>query len=88
MMSESEKTVRSVKGRVISTKGDKSITVMVERLVPHALYGKFMRKTTKMRAHDERAEVSEGDLVMLIPSRPVSKTKSWQVLKVIEKAAG
>lgn len=87
-MSDTEKKVRTVQGRVISSKGAQSITVVVERLVPHALYGKYMRKTSKLRAHDERSEVAEGDLVMLTPSRPISKTKSWQVLKVIEKVAG
>lgn len=86
-MSESLKKTRTVTGRVVSSKGDKSITVTVERLVPHALYGKFTRKTSRLRAHDESGEAGEGDLVVLIPSRPVSKSKSWQVLQVIEKAA-
>lgn len=86
-MSETEKKVRTVTGRVTSSKGGNSITVVVERLVPHPLYGKYMRKTSKLRAHDESGAVVEGDLVVLTPSRPLSKMKSWQVLKVIEKAA-
>ncbi|BBL69786.1 30S ribosomal protein S17 [Methylogaea oryzae] len=85
-MSESEKKIRTVTGRVVSAKGEKSVTVSVERLVPHALYGKITRKTTKVRAHDEQGDASEGDLVVLTPSRPMSKSKSWQVLKVVEKA--
>lgn len=80
-----DKKTRTISGRVVSSKSGKSITVTVERLVPHPLYGKYVRKTSNLRAHDESGTVKEGDLVMLAPSRPISKTKSWQVVKVIEK---
>lgn len=87
-MSGTETKVRTVQGRVASSKGTKSITVVVERVSPHPLYGKYARKTSNLRAHDELGEAGEGDLVVLVPSRPISKTKSWRVLKVIEKAGG
>lgn len=87
-MSEMDVTVRSVQGRVTSAKGGKSITVALERVVPHPVYGKYTRKTSKVHAHDERSEAGEGDLVLLVASRPVSKTKTWRVLKVLEKAGG
>lgn len=87
-MSGVDAVVRSVQGRVLSAKGEKSITVALERVVPHPVYGKYVRKTSKVRAHDEQSEAGEGDLVLLTASRPVSKTKTWRVLKVLEKAGG
>lgn len=80
-----DKNNRTITGRVSSSQSGKSITVTVERLAPHPLYGKYVRKTTSLRAHDESGCVREGDLVTLKPSRPISKTKSWLVVKVVEK---
>jgi small subunit ribosomal protein S17 len=85
-MTDSNKTSRSVSGRVVSNKMDKSITVLVERRVMHPLYHKFIRRSSKIRAHDENNECGEGDLVMIEECRPISKTKSWRLVKVVEKA--
>ena len=85
-MSEQAQTARSVSGRVISNKMDKTITVAVVRRVRHSLYGKFIRRTTKLHAHDENNECKEGDLVLIEECRPLSKSKSWRLIKVLEKA--
>jgi len=85
-MTDSNQTSRSVSGRVVSNKMDKSITVLVERRVMHPLYHKFIRRSSKIRAHDENNECGEGDLVMIEECRPISKTKSWRLVKVVEKA--
>jgi len=85
-MTDSNKTSRSISGRVVSNKMDKSITVLVERRVMHPLYHKFIRRSSKIRAHDENNECGEGDLVMIEECRPISKTKSWRLVKVVEKA--
>ena len=86
-MSEESKKARSVSGRVISNKMDKSITVEVERRVRHPLYGKFISRRTRLHAHDADNECSQGDLVQIEECRPISKTKSWRLVKVLEKAA-
>lgn len=86
-MSEQEKVQRTVQGRVVSNKTDKTITVMVERLVRHPLYGKYIRRSTKMHAHDEQNECREGDVVAIEQCRPLSKTKTWRLVQVIERAA-
>jgi small subunit ribosomal protein S17 len=86
-MSEQSKVVRTVTGRVISNKMDKTITVLVERRVRHPLYGKYVRRSTKLHAHDESNQCNEGDLVAIAESRPISKTKSWQLVEVLEKAS-
>ncbi|NCA68655.1 MAG: 30S ribosomal protein S17 [Sphingobacteriia bacterium] len=85
-MSEETKTNRTLDGRVISNKMDKTITVLIERRVKHPLYGKFMRRSTKIHAHDEGNVCSEGDMVRVEQCRPLSKTKTWRLLEVIEKA--
>jgi small subunit ribosomal protein S17 len=85
-MSEQAQTARSISGRVTSNKMDKSITVAIERKVPHPLYGKFIGRRTKLHAHDENNECEIGDLVTIEECRPMSKTKSWQLVKVTEKA--
>lgn len=85
-MSEETKTVRTLTGRVTSNKMDKTITVEVERQVAHPLYGKFIRRRTRLHAHDEANSCSEGDIVMIQECRPLSKTKSWRLVKVLEKA--
>ena len=78
--------IRSVQGRVSSDKMDKSIIVTIERKVKHPLYGKFIRRTTKLHVHDENNEAKLGDLVEIRECRPLSKTKSWTLVRVIEKA--
>ena len=78
-MADQEKSVRKITGRVVSDKMDKTITVMVERRVKHALYGKYITRSTKLHAHDEKNECNEGDLVAISESRPLSKTKTWML---------
>jgi len=82
----SEKRSRSVTGRVVSNKMDKTVSVMVERQVKHPLYKKYIRLSTKLLAHDEQNECGEGDTVMIEECRPLSRNKSWRLLKVLEKA--
>lgn len=89
-MSEATKTVdRNLRktriGVVSSNKMDKTITVNVERKVKHPLYGKFLKKTTKFHAHDEKNECSIGDTVKIMETRPLSKTKRWRLVEVVEK---
>ena len=74
-------------GRVVSTKMDKTIAVAVERLIKHPSYGKYVRRTTKLLAHDEQNECHEGDKVAITPCRPLSRRKSWKLLRVVERAA-
>ena len=83
---KTEKVVRSVTGRVDSDKMDKTVTVLVERSVKHPLYGKVMRRSNKFHAHDESNECREGDLVVIEEGRPLSRTKTWRVSKIVEKA--
>ena len=78
------KNVRTLQGRVVSDKSDKTVTVYVERKVRHPLYGKIIRKSTKIHAHDENNQYKIGDAVVIAESRPLSKTKSWVVLKLVE----
>ena len=87
-MSDQTKTARTLTGRVLSNKMDKTITVMVERQVAHPLYKKILRRRTKLHAHDEQNECHEGDLVMIEECRPLSRTKTWRLIRVVEKAAG
>ncbi len=86
-MSEQAKTARTVTGCVVSNKMDKTITVKIERRVPHPLYKKYVRRSTKIHAHDEHNECNIGDIVMVQECRPLSKTKSWRLIKIIERAA-
>ena len=72
-------------GRVVSDKMDKTITVLIERLVRHPLYGKQLRRSTKIKAHDENNVCQQGDLVRIKETRPISKTKSWTLVEVVEK---
>lgn len=81
-----EKRSRSVAGRVVSNKGDKTIAVMVERRVMHPLYKKFIRRSTKLLAHDENNECNTGDQVLIEECRPISKRKSWRLVKIVERA--
>lgn len=82
----SEKTIRTLTGRVTSNKMDKTVTVLVERKVKHPLYGKVIRRSKKYHAHDENNEYREGDLVVIEECRPLSKTKAWRVTSLVEKA--
>jgi small subunit ribosomal protein S17 len=81
-----EKKIRTVKGRVTSNKMDKTITVMVERTVKHPIYGKFIKRSTKLHAHDEANVCNEGDYVTITECRPLSKTKTWMLVEVVTKA--
>ncbi len=78
---------RVVTGRVVSNKGNQTITVLIERREPHPVYGKYVRRSTKVHAHDEKNECNEGDLVTVRESRPYSKTKSWVLASIDERAA-
>ena len=81
-----ERNLRKTRvGVVSSNKMDKTITVKVERKIKHPLYGKFLKKTTSFHAHDEKNECSIGDIVKIMESRPLSKTKRWRLLEVVEK---
>lgn len=84
-MSET-KLKRTLTGRVVSNKMDKTITVLVERRVKHPLYGKIVVRSAKYHAHDEANQCNEGDLVEIAETRPVSKTKAWSMVRVIEQA--
>ena len=81
------KGARTLTGRVVSTKMQKTVAVEIERLVKHGVYGKYIRRTTKLLAHDETGVSHDGDLVKIVPCRPMSRRKSWQVVEVLEKAA-
>jgi small subunit ribosomal protein S17 len=83
---ETTKGARTLTGRVVSTKMQKTVAVEIERLVKHPMYGKFIRRTTKLLAHDEKGESHDGDLVKIAPCRPMSRRKSWQLVEVLEKA--
>ena len=78
---------RTLTGRVVSTKMQKTIAVEIERLIRHEMYGKFIRRTTKLLAHDENSESKEGDTVEITPCRPLSRRKSWKLLKVVTRAS-
>lgn len=82
----SESKIRTLQGKVISAKMDKSIVVAIERKVKHPLYGKFMKRTTKLHAHDENNQCAEGDVVSIKECRPLSKTKSWTLVEIVTKA--
>jgi small subunit ribosomal protein S17 len=81
------KAEHTLTGRVISTKMDKTISVAIERLVKHPSYGKYVRRTTKLLAHDEKNECQEGDTVAIAPCRPLSRRKSWTLVRVVERGA-
>jgi small subunit ribosomal protein S17 len=79
---------RTLTGKVVSTKMQKTIAVEIERLVRHGMYGKFIRRTTKLLAHDEEGKSKEGDTVVIVPCRPMSRHKSWKVLSVTNQSQG
>ena len=82
----SEKVLRIQTGSVVSDKMDKSAVVLIERKVKHPIYGKFVKKTTKLKAHDETNDANEGDTVRIQETRPLSKTKRWRLVEVVERA--
>jgi small subunit ribosomal protein S17 len=85
-MSETQKSQRTIEGRVVSNKMQKTVTVLIERQVQHPLYGKIVRRSTKVHAHDENNECKEGDVIRIAETRPLSKTKNWRVVKVVSRA--
>jgi len=82
------KTERTLTGLVVSNKMNKTIAVEVERLIKHPVYGKYIRRTTKLLAHDENGESREGDRVTIRQCRPMSRRKSWRLVEVVKKAGG
>lgn len=85
-MSDNQTQLRTVEGRVVSNKMNKTITVLVERQVKHALYGKYIKRSTKLHAHDEDNTCNEGDVVRVTECRPLSKSKNWRVVEIITPA--
>ena len=85
-MSEKTEQLRTITGRVVSNKMDKTVAVLVERVVKHAVYGKYVRRSTKLLAHDEKNQCHEGDLVSIVSCSPVSKRKSFRVVEIVESA--
>lgn len=87
-MTENNKIVPTLSGRVVSNKMDKSVTVLVERFVKHPIYKKFVKSSSKVMAHDENNECNIGDKVTIKESRPLSKNKTWALVSIDERAAG
>jgi small subunit ribosomal protein S17 len=86
-MSGAEKRTRTATGRVVSNKMDKTITVLVERRVKHSVYGKYITRSSKIHAHDEENKCAIGDTVTVAETRPISKSKTWNLLEIVESAA-
>ena len=78
---------RTLQGVVTSNAGDKSATIMIERKIKHPVYGKYVKRSSKIRLHDETNECNKGDTILIEECRPMSKTKSWKLVKIVEKAA-
>ena len=78
--------IRTLQGRVVSDKMEKSIVVAIERFVKHPIYGKFIKRTTKLHVHDENNECRKGDTVKVMETRPLSKDKRWRLVEIVEKA--
>jgi small subunit ribosomal protein S17 len=85
-MSDNNTQLRTVEGRVVSNKMQKTVTILVERQVKHGLYGKYIKRSTKLHAHDEQG-CQEGDVVRVTECRPLSKTKNWRVVEIVTRAA-
>ncbi|MDJ0878010.1 MAG: 30S ribosomal protein S17 [Halieaceae bacterium] len=85
-MTAEQKTARTATGRVVSNKMDKTVTVLIERRVKHPVYGKYITRSSKIHAHDENNECGMGDVVTVQETRPISKSKSWKLLRVEESA--
>ena len=86
-MSEEKKVQRTVVGRVVSDKMDKTVSVAIERMIKHPVYGKYIRRTSKVLAHDQDNACKPGDRVAIAECKPISKNKSWAVVNVVERAA-
>ena len=86
MMTAAKALKRTLVGRVVSNKMDKTVTVLVERRVKHPVYGKYVVRSTKLHAHDETNQLNEGDMVEIAETRPLSRTKTWRVTRVVEAA--
>jgi len=86
-MAEAENTARTLSGKVVSDKMDKTVTVLIERRVKHPMYGKVMNKSSKIKAHDENNDCRTGDVVTIAETRPLSKSKSWALVNIEERAA-
>ncbi|MCP5208648.1 MAG: 30S ribosomal protein S17 [Hahellaceae bacterium] len=86
-MTDAAKSARTLSGKVVSNKMDKSITVLIERRVKHPIYGKYVKRSTKLHAHDENNECNIGDTVTIAESRPISKTKCWKLVSINEHAS-
>ena len=87
-MSESNEKIRTVTGRVVSNKMDKTVSVLVERLVKHPIYGKYVKRSTKFLVHDEENKCREGDVVSITSCRPISKNKTFRLVEVITSTTG
>jgi small subunit ribosomal protein S17 len=86
MNAQKQSLKRTFVGRVVSNKMEKTVTVLVERKVKHPVYGKYVTKSTKLHAHDESNQINEGDVVEIAETRPLSRTKTWAVLRVVQAA--
>lgn len=86
-MNTSEKLANILEGRVVSDKMQKTVTVLIERSVKHGMYNKYIKRSTKVHAHDAGDECREGDLVRIAECRPLSKSKNWQVVEILERVA-
>lgn len=86
-MTEAANNARILSGKVVSNKMDKSITVLIERRVKHPIYGKYVKRSTRLHAHDENNECNIGDVVTIRESRPISKTKTWMLVNIDERAS-
>jgi len=85
-MTQADKLARTLTGKVVSNKMDKTVTVLIERRVKHELYGKYVSRSSKLKAHDENNDCKIGDVVTIAESRPLSKTKSWALVNIEERA--
>ena len=85
-MAEAQKIVRTLTGKVVSDKMDKTITVLIERRVKHPIYGKYVKRSTKLHAHDENNQCRMGDTVTISECRPLAKTKAWTLVDIVERA--
>ena len=86
-MNEEKRVQRTIVGRVVSDKMDKTVSVAIERLIKHRVYGKYIRRTSKVMAHDAANECKPGDRVAISECRPISKNKSWSVVNIVERSA-
>lgn len=85
-MSENTEKLRTLVGRVVSNKMDKTVTVLVERVVKHPIYGKYIKRSTKLMAHDEQNLCKEGDIVSITSCRPISKNKTFKLVEIVESS--